>query len=147
MPSLKLNERVNFIPNLLGVSPQTIFAADIPTNLDISPITGDLVRIVNKNAIDISLINICTTIMYERPYSDFGAELQLRIFENATSIEMELIKSGISLAIKTYEPRVNVSGISIVVSNDQSYYTLTIQYITINNTKEQTLAIILQRTR
>jgi phage baseplate assembly protein W len=147
LPSLNLNERVNWVPNLLGVNPQTIYASDIPTNFDVSPITGDLARVVNKNAIDISLINICNTIMYERPYSDFGAELQLRLFENASSIEMELITSAIRLAINTYEPRVTLTGTNLIISNDENYYSLTISYILVNNPIVQTLSMILQRKR
>lgn len=148
MPSLKLNERVNYVPNLLGVTPQTTYAADIPTNFDVNPITGDLARIINKNAIDISLINICNTITYERPYSDFGAELELRMFENANSIEIEFMKSAIKLAIETYEPRVNIIGMQVNVSSDETYYTLLIAYSIINNSStQQIISIILQRTR
>ena len=147
MPSLNLNKRVDYLPSLNVPNQKQIYAADLPTNLDISPITGDLVRVVNKNAIDISLINICNTMMYERPYSNFGAELQLRIFENANSLEIELINSAISMAIRNYEPRVTVLKINITVSNDESYYTMEIIYSIVNNPTIFNVSIILQRTR
>ena len=148
MPSLNLNSRVNYLPSLNTPNQQQIYAADIPTNLNISPITGDLLRVVNKEAIDISLINICNTMMYERPYSNFGAELQLRVFENSSALEIELIKSAISMAIRNYESRVTVLEINITVSNDESYYSMAINYTIVSNpTVVNQLNHILQRTR
>ena len=146
MPSLNLNQRVNFSPPFNGIQPTQIYAADLPDNLETSPITGDLTRIVNTSAINASLENIINTIMYERPYSNVGVELQLRIFENPSSIESELIRQAVTLGIKQFEPRISVQQIVLNLITDQDAYTLSIYYSLVNNPNQTyQFSVILKR--
>lgn len=122
-----------------------IMWADLPLNLDVSPLTGDLMKITNVAAINNSIESIINTYIGERPYSTMGTALQLRLFENSNTLEVQMIQNAVFLSLAQYEPRINVNKVAILVSPDQYSYTMTIFYVIINNTQQQQLTIILQR--
>ena len=124
-----------------------ILWADLPLNLDVSPLTGDLMRIVNVAAINNSIESIVNTYIGERPYSSMGTALQLRLFENSNRLEIQMIQNAVYLSLAQYEPRISVMGIDIVVSPDQFSYAMTIIYNIINTSQQVTLTLILQRNR
>lgn len=76
-----------------------------------------------------------------------GTALQLRLFENSNSLEVQMIQNAIYLSLAQYEPRINVRSVDIVVSPDQYSYTMTIFYNLINSSAVQKVTIILQRNR
>ena len=123
----------------------SILWADLPLNLDISPLTGDLMKVVNNAAIQQSIESIINTYMYERPYSAVGTALQLRLFSNSSDLETEMIKNAVYISLAQYEPRISVIGVNIVVNADDNSYEMTIYYVIINTTQQQTIKIILER--
>lgn len=122
-----------------------ILWSDLPLNFDVSPLTGDLMRIVNVACINNSISSIVNTYIGERPYSSLGTALQLRLFENSNTLEVQMIQNAAFLSLAQYEPRIKVLGIDIVVSADQYSYAMTIFYSIINTTQKQSLTLILQR--
>jgi phage baseplate assembly protein W len=122
-----------------------ILWADLPLNLDVSPLTGDLMRIVNVAAINNSIESIINTYIGERPYSSMGTALQLRLFENSNTLETQMIQNAVYLSLAQYEPRIRVVKINIIVSADQYSYAMTVFYNIINTSQQQQLTIILQR--
>jgi phage baseplate assembly protein W len=142
-----VNPRVLFNPPFNSNTFTIVQWADLPTNLDVSPVTGDLMKVINAAAINISIESIINTYIGERPYSTMGTALQLRLFENSNDLEQEMIRSAVFLSLAQYEPRINVQSVVIVVSADENSYQMTITYNIINTSQVQTLTIILQRNR
>ena len=142
------NPRYLYNPPFNSNTFNQVLWADLPLNLDISPITGDLLKIVNVACINNSIESIINTYMGERPYSSMGTALQLRLFENSNSLEIQMIKNAVQISLAQYEPRISVTNIVIVVSADQYSYAMTIYYVIPNSAiQPQTLTIILQRNR
>jgi phage baseplate assembly protein W len=141
------NQRYLYNPPFNSNTFNQILWSDLPLNLDVSPVTGDLMRIVNVAAINNSIESIINTYIGERPYSSMGTALQLRLFENSNTLEIQMIQNAIYLSLQQYEPRIKVSNINIVVSPDQYSYSMTIFYVIINTNQQQVLTIILERNR
>jgi phage baseplate assembly protein W len=139
------NPRYLFNPPFNSNTFNQILWADLPLNLDISPLTGDLMKIVNVAAINNSVESIINTYIGERPYSLMGTALQLRLFENSNNLEIQMIQNAVYLSLAQFEPRISVISVAIVVSPDQNSYEMTITYVIINTSQQQTLNIILQR--
>ena len=139
------NPRALFNPPVNSNAANQILWADLPLNLTISPMTGDLMRITNVAALNNSIESIINTYIQERPYSSMGTALQLRLFENSNTLEVQMIQNAVYLSLAQYEPRIRVTNLDIVVSPDQFSYAMTIFYIAINTNQQQKLTIILQR--
>src|SRR5208337_2756114 len=60
-----INPRPQFNPPFSSNNFNKIIWADLPMNLEISPLTGDLTKIINQNAIEASMTNIIETFQYE----------------------------------------------------------------------------------
>src|ERR1700735_135480 len=105
---MAVNQRVLFNPAFNSNTFNVVQWADLPINLDVSPLTGDLMKIINATAIEASMENIINTYMGERPYSDMGTALQLRLFENSNNLEVEMIKNAVFLSLGQFESRIKV---------------------------------------
>jgi phage baseplate assembly protein W len=139
------NPRYLYNPPFNSNTFNQILWSDLPLNFDISPLTGDLMKIVNVAAINNSITSIVNTYIGERPYSSMGTALQLRLFENSNTLEIQMIQNAVYLSLAQYEPRIKVNSLNIVVSPDEYSYTMTIFYTIINTTITQSVKIILQR--
>jgi phage baseplate assembly protein W len=139
------NTRYLFNPPFNSNTFNKVLWSDLPLNLDVSPLTGDLMKIVNVACINNSIESIINTYIGERPYSSMGTALQLRLFENSNNLEIQMIKSAVYLSLGQYETRIKVTNLDIVVSPDQYSYAMTIHYTIINTLQQQSVTIILQR--
>ena len=123
-----------------------ILFSDFPKNFDMTP-SGDLARIVNQSSILNSVENIVLTYLGERPYSPLvGSNIGFQDFENASTIQDQVMQSDIKLAIKQNEPRVSVVSVTTTDNNDNSYFITVVLYI-INNPNPITLPILIKRNR
>lgn len=104
------------------------------------PLTGDIVTVTDKAAINQSLKNILLANKYDRPFSskDIAGNLNAFLFDFSDGITIAEIKSGISIAINNYERRINLSNITIYNANDTYSLEISIFYSikTTNNTYE-----------
>jgi phage baseplate assembly protein W len=139
------NPRYLYNPPFNSNTFNQVLYADVPLNLDVSPLTGDLLKIVNAACINNSIESIINTYIGERPYSSLGTALQLRLFENSNNLEIQMIQNAVYLSLAQYEPRIKVTNLVITVSPDQYSYTMVVYYVIINTTQQQSVTIILQR--
>lgn len=121
---------------------------DLPTNLDIHPIKGDLMLLTNENAIKRSIINLMYTDRYERFFSpNIGAGLKAYLFENITRDTEFVIKERITETINNYEPRANLISVDVKAMPDDNAYSATITFSIANNVNPVTLGLVLRRVR
>lgn len=122
--------------------------SDIPINLNIHPVTGDLLRVVNKAAIGQALKNLVLTDKYERFWNpERGSNVPSTLFDNAVSDTEELIAMRIEQAIAADEPRATNVKVTLVPQFDSNRYDCTIEYTPINTIETVTLNVILTRVR
>lgn len=98
---------------------QVIFS-DLTNNLGMHPVTGNITRLINRDAVKQSVRNIVLTNRGERLYKpNLGADIRKLLFENiVTDSDIFLIKDKIKSSIETYEPRVEIVSIELLTSEN-----------------------------
>lgn len=123
--------------------------SDFLINLDQSPITGNLARVVNEDSIKQSIKNLILTNRSERPFQPLiGSRIKSLLFENFDSFLISNIENEIKETIALNEPRAVIEKVSIEESSiDNKSLSITIFFSTINNPEITNMNILLKRVR
>lgn len=122
--------------------------SDFMTNFNAHPNTGKLVTKTDAEAVRRSLRNLILTNRGERFYKpDFGSNINSLLFEPATDIVTNQIRSLIKECIGTYERRVILEKIEVNPMDDGTSYNVDIYFSIINNADIYNLNIKLDRLR
>jgi len=121
---------------------------DFKPNLDIHPVKKDIILAKNENAVKRSILNLCFTDNYERPFNPrLGSGLKRYLFDPLSKFTALQIRDRIIDTIETYEPRAKLGEVIVVPDYDNNAYEATIIFSLINNPKPITLNLILNRVR
>ena len=91
--------------------------SDLPFFISKNGFTNDLNLIKDLSTVRQAIKNIVLTNVGERPFDDaFGGNLYQQLFENFTLEKMFELQTKLAIAIKTYEPRVDIN--DIIISGD-----------------------------
>jgi phage baseplate assembly protein W len=122
--------------------------SDLDLNFTKHPVTKDVVRKFDEDAIKASVKNLILTQNFERPFhSDIGSQIRGLLFEPATPMLNILLKRVITDTITNYEPRVSLNEVGITFSPDDHEIYVRIYFTIINTTRPLTVDLILTRTR
>lgn len=122
--------------------------SDLDLNFTKNPVTYDVTRRYDEDAVKNALKNLILTANYERPFhSEIGSPIRKLLFEPATPMLGAMLKRTISDVIYTFEPRVNIIDIICVVAEDEHSIDVSIEFTILNTTAPITLDLTLQRTR
>ena len=92
-----------------------------------NPNTNDVAIKKNNAAVIQSCLNILRTNNGERPFNyNFGANLRSYLFENMNQITAANMASSINVALKNYEPRIEVLNTNIQSQPDDNEIYITI---------------------
>lgn len=131
-----------------GTINRRIVYSDFDIGFTQNPISLDLSKIINENAVKRSIKNILFTNFYERPFRPFlGSNLNKLLFENFTPVTVELIQTAITDAIRNYEPRANLIEVTATPYEDQNGIHASIVFSIINKEDPISLEISLDRIR
>jgi len=87
---------------------------DLDFSFKQNPNTNDVGIKKNNAAVIQSCLNILRTNHGERPFDyNFGANLRAYLFENMTNITAANMSTNIQVALKNYEPRIEVLNINV----------------------------------
>jgi len=126
---------------------QEIFR-DIPLNLTVHPVTGNLRVLANADSIKQSVKNIVLTNFYERPYNpEFGGDVLSQLFENMDPITEYNISKNIRVSLENYEPRVIVDDIITTVYEDQNALSVKIKFSVQTIPEPLEVNVLLERIR
>lgn len=121
--------------------------SDFMMNFDVNPITGNLARVTNENAIKMEFRNRILTNRGERFYNtNFGSNISSQLFELASPETADNIRKLILNSAKQ-EGRVNNVVVNIFDEHLDNAYRVEINFNIINIPELQILTIILKRTR
>lgn len=113
-----------------------------------NPVSKDISKKYDENAIKQSLKNIILTRNFERPFrSDVGSQISALLFEPLTPMLSSLIKKTIENTVSAYEPRVNLLDVSVLLSPDNSGVYVTIVFTIVNTSTPISVDLFLERTR
>jgi len=131
---------------------KTVATKDIYADLDIffrrHPITGDIVRKTDTDAIKRSVRNIVMTNKFERPFKpNFGGSIRNKLFELNTDRQLNRMRRNLAKEIEQLEPRVNNVNVVFGDLEDSNNLDVTIFYNITNGAPQQEVEITVSRTR
>ena len=121
---------------------------DIDLNFVPHPITKDIGRLTENDAIKRSAKNLLLTNYFESFFnSQKGTPLRGLLFENITAMTELTLKRAIELVLSQYEPRMIFQNVVVNAEPEKHYITITIFYTIKNKTTLEQFDVILKRTR
>jgi len=122
--------------------------SDLDLNFTKNPVTMDVTRRYDEDAVKNSIKNLVLTSNYERPFhSEIGSPIRQLLFEPASPMLGAMLRRTIEDLINTFEPRVNLTDVICVVAEDEHTIDVIIEFTILNTTAPITLELTLQRTR
>lgn len=122
--------------------------SDLDFNFTAHPVTGDIVRKFDEEAIKQSVKNLVMTQNYERPFhSEIGSQIRGLLFEPATPMLKILLKRAITDTIINFEPRVNLLDVIVKLLPDTNDVYVSIEFSIVNTIRPITVNLALKRTR
>ncbi len=87
---------------------------DLDLNFTRNPVTNDILRIEDVDAVKRSVRNLVQTNFYERPFHpELGCGIRGLLFENYSPIIGIFLKRKIAEVINRYEPRVSLVNVTL----------------------------------
>jgi|TARA_B100000497_G_scaffold91559_1_gene102228 hypothetical protein len=122
--------------------------ADFFMNLDENPVSEDLARNTNEEAVKASIKNLLLTDKGERPYQpNLGCNIRQMLFDNMTPDTIILMKEVIKDTLEAYEPRADIIGVDVRSSVDDNQVNIAVVFKVINSSEPVTLVTSLTRVR
>jgi len=122
--------------------------SDLDLNFTAHPVTGDISRLYDENAIKRSVRNLLQTNNFERPFhSEIGSQIRALLFEPASPVLNTMLKRVIVDTITTFEPRVVVNSVTVSSNADNNSLNVTLIFTIVNTVNPVTMNVVLQRTR
>ena len=130
------------------MSRNTRLFSDLDLNFTAHPVTKDIVKRYDENAIKTAVKNLVLTQNYERPFhSEIGSPIKALMFELDTPILIATLKRVIEDLINNFEPRVTLTNVNVQSSPDNNSLYVTIEFTILNTIRPITLDLVLDRTR
>ena len=102
---------------------------DISMSFRVNPLNDDLAILKNANAIARSIRNIVFTERGEKFFNPkFGSRISKLLFDNVDEVVASAIKDEIEFTIKRFEPRVDLTEVTVVPNFDSNEMNATIVY-------------------
>jgi len=123
--------------------------SDFLGNLDLHPLSNDIARVTNSEAVKQSIKNLILTNFGERPFRpNLGSNMWKMLFQPLDGFAIQDIKNYIKETVIFFEPRANLLDVSAAASpTDENKLVVSITFNLINTTNIDTLNLILQRVR
>lgn len=128
--------------------PKKVIWSDINLAFTAHPVTGELTRKTNRDAVRQSVKCLVLTNFYERPFKpNLGCGVYYHLFENYTPATKQIMEKAVSDVITQNEPRANLLGVSIDDSVDVNGLLVKIVFSVNNDSNPVVLDVLLERVR
>ena len=122
--------------------------SDFFTNFDENPVSLDLARKTNEEAVKQSIKNLLLTDKGERPYQpNLGCNIRQMLFDNVTPDILIVMREMIRDTLDAYEPRADIIGVDVTSSIDDNAVDIAVVFKVINSSEPVTLVTSLTRVR
>ena len=122
--------------------------SDLDLDFKINPITGDINKKKGNDAIKRSIRNLIFTNFYERPFnSSIGSDVPSLLFENVDIITASLLEDALAKLINIYEPRVQLTALSVFADIDNYGFNIQLEYVILNTETPATFNLFLEKIR
>lgn len=127
---------------------QTRTFSDINLLFTKHPITYDLTKKVDEEAVKASIRNLIQTKNYERPFHpEIGCQISSLLFENFTPMTREIMKKTIIDVINKFEPRVKLLKVNISEQSDNNDLRVDVIFKLVNTNRPVSFTTAISRVR
>ena len=103
---------------------------DLDLDFGLNPVTKDVNKLTDAEAIKRSVRNLINTNNYERPFRpEIGSGIRGLLFEPMTELTSHFMQLKIAEVLNEYEPRISLSDIVINNQEDKNAYGVSIHFI------------------
>jgi len=128
--------------------PKKDLFSDLALSFTAHPVTKQLSRKKNREAVKQSVKSLILTDFYERPFKPrIGCSIRKSLFEPFTPITQQTIENAVREVIKNYEPRADVVDVIAEATPDQNFLALSVIFYIKNDPNPIDLDLILERVR
>jgi phage baseplate assembly protein W len=121
---------------------------DLDLNFLAHPVTGDVSKKVDEEAIKQAIRIVLLTQNYERPFhSEIGSPVRGLLFEPSSPLLNNMIKRIVTETILNFEPRVEVIDVDVVNKPDNNDLTVSVIFRMIGSSTTFVVPINIERTR
>ena len=107
---------------------------DINLNFTRHPITGDISKLSNVEAVKRSVRNLVNTNFYERPFHpEIGSDVRAILFEPVTSLVADVLKRYVEDVINNFEPRAELTDVKVNAQIDRNAYEVQVEFYLVNS--------------
>lgn len=122
--------------------------SDFNLLFSVHPVTGDVTRKNDEEAVKQSLRNLISTRNYERPFHpEIGCQIHSLLFENYNPVTVQVIKKTIFDVINKFEPRVTVIDVILRDKADNNEIVCDVVFRLNNSDRPITLTTLITRVR
>lgn len=102
---------------------------DIDLNFTAHPVTKDVTKVLDVNAVKQSLKLLLFTHFNERKFQpEMGSPIYQLLFEPMDDITGEVLRQTIQRLIQNFEPRIRLGGVDVVPREEQNEYEITVYF-------------------
>ena len=131
-----------------GLSTNIRSWADLDLDFAKHPVTKDVVRKTDIEAVKRAVRNIVLTNRYDKPFHpEIDGGVTRHLFGLSTAHTKHDIALAIQSCLKNYEPRVIVDNVSVTGDLDKNGFNASIFFRVINSPEPIVIGIFLERTR
>ena len=121
---------------------------DLDLDFTRHPVTNDVVKITDVEAVKRSVKNLINTQFYERPFHpELGCGVRDMLFENYTPMTGIFMRRKIEEVLRNYEPRANLSSIQVNEQMDRNAIDVVVNFYVLNLPNPVSVTTTLQRIR
>ena len=122
--------------------------SDFDLSFAANPVTGDVAKKYDVNAVKQSLKTLVLTRFYERPFQPrLGSPIYALLFENIDVITANRLQLELEILINKYEPRVRAQDIEVVPEYDTNAFSVSITFYVYGIEGPFNFSTILRRSR
>src|SRR6056300_1353149 len=122
---------------------------DLNLNLVRHPLTGDIGKLTDAEAVKRSIRNLVNTNFYERPFHpEIGSDVRSILFEPVSPLIADVLKRYVEDVINNFEPRAELISVIVSPDIDRNAYGVTIEFYLVNSPSGvQSVNLFLERLR
>ena len=122
--------------------------SDLNLMFSAHPITGDVSRVFDENAVKKSVLHLIMMKPYDVPFHpEISCQANHLLFELASPLTSELIKKTIVDVLSKFEPRAQVTSVDVDDEIDSNAYKITVVFTVVGTERPVSVSTLLQRTR
>ena len=121
---------------------------DLDLNFGRNPITNDVNRLTDVEAVKRSVRNLINTNHYERPFHpEIGSDVRAMLFEPMTPLTALNLQRKVAEVLNNFEPRIDLQQVLANPDIDRNSYTLKIMFYVVGSNQPVEVETFLERLR